>query len=1275
MDTIDRVLSDEEGIIPATAGQQGQQLSSVSSGESISDVAYGTDDDGSSPLVTYAMLLREAVDKLDTTLHADKYAEDWRTRVWWDRFASAPKYQFYDLCLGLYTGLQLMREPENEECAHLYTIYIQYLADQLEKWCVEIGDNLPADKGIGEDQRKGVAALKKFVDEHRASLVREGIAINDRIGDWQQSALDTLSNSGVIKKNLPLDLAHGMPLAWSDEAVVAYVFQDIMCTMYSGLNRGERIVTGLSNDGRFVEIRFLFGNHFSDAGEWMFRLYNREDHPDPFDPRLQFGWQRDLLDMTGGKLNIEDTATGGVVTISLPVLQGPRPASKSVSAAQAAMSGDGLKPFNSTAAAAPAPPAAEAADTVSTTGKVDLQEWPVVPAIDIAKDPYRGAEECLYYIYELTRYARAVEQPDTMVRGQRMIDDLGNLNHSLMNAGSAVANGKVSAAVIDTVRETRRKAKDSMGLFLKSTGVPNGYAERVRAAFAKAEEAIDRIIGDLTREVPVVSAPANQAGGRTVLQRFRSFNVDLVKSRILWIYRPPSGSPEHQAYVVLLMINNRNVLVNEGAIEVAYDIYTAPVDEAGTWHGLEKVLDNRQSFVRLRFDSQYRLLAPSPGTGQWDEIVTRERNSEKYPWLNSFLKERLTGLVGRSFDPLSRGIDDEFYSSGTGAARTAAGTPDRVNCEVNFSDRMNDEITKRDLEYLFINSKTLEKTLKRVNGIDCSKADIGKVVVSPYSFAGTHRDVYAVKVTSAEGQFNEAEFILKISRTRHIPWDPTDIVLAHDAQTKIINEKLGIPFGVIESLRDGSLAVTGPLYRSRTFDESIRGYKEQMLVVKEAVSVWKKLGGYFVWEPHRNQFMIDYSKDGHAISAHLIDKGHHRIRPDVHPRIYMEEKEEELVPVSRDVDLTDLSAWLLPVTASEVIFSLIDNLEVPPPARETDSSDPDASMTSESDFIEIDPKAVVRGIVEALGPADAAAFFTEMFRVHTHRRKEYLIKIVDALKSLSHPVYMAAMAETAGGGEGTAHRAVAALNAEVRNEGGIRLCVSKLHGTCQKLRAPSKFKFCLPVDVLRNSPDIALALESAGLLKQRSQEADAIEFELVITGVTDNDAGLIDGFATDGIRKALRLPGKFTVSGIPEAEIRQEAERLGYSASDPKGRVAVIHDFFAETLADGEYMAIATDPLKTKDDAHKLQTEIETDFGRDLQDKKVSICILVGPETGKGMFSLSGMIDGWLEKLDDALARDDIPYVISIITPVPAPLTPELEAAMKTLWEAISTAA
>ena len=91
-------------------------------------------------------------------------------------------------------------------------------------------------------------------------------------------------------------------------------------------------------------------------------------------------------------------------------------------------------------------------------------------------------------------------------------------------------------------------------------------------------------------------------------------------------------------------------------------------------------------------------------------------------------------------------------------------------------------------------------------------------------------------------------------------------------------------------------------------------------------------------------------------------------------------------------------------------------------------------------------------------------------------------------------------------------------------------------------------------------------------------------------------------------------------------------------------------------------MAIATDAVNEKE-AKALKNEIETDLQAVLKRENVSVRIIVKPEDGISMYSLSKIINDWLSDINQ-----DKLSTISKISPIPVPLTPELKKIMMEAW-------
>jgi chemotaxis methyl-accepting protein methylase/ribosomal protein S18 acetylase RimI-like enzyme len=228
--------------------------------------------------------------------------------------------------------------------------------------------------------------------------------------------------------------------------------------------------------------------------------------------------------------------------------------------------------------------------------------------------------------------------------------------------------------------------------------------------------------------------------------------------------------------------------------------------------------------------------------------------------------------------------------------------------------------------------------------------------------------------------------------------------------------------------------------------------------------------------------------------------------------------------------------------------------------------------------------------------------------------------------------------------------------------------VSALGGsTTQGVKNVSKLRLCVPVDVLKESADIALALNKLGNLR------GAVPFELVVTGVEgEEDKKMIEALNRSDIQQALKLPENLTVSVITEDRIQKIIEAGKFKGNNLVKRRAEIIGFLSSIdrrLEPNEYMAIATDGV-SKDDAIKLQKK----FLKDRLEKNISIRVLVRPGIGRkrSMYSLSKIINNWLTNI-----KNDHPSTVKIILPVtvsPAEMIQRLDEAIRAAWEVLRRA-
>jgi hypothetical protein len=232
----------------------------------------------------------------------------------------------------------------------------------------------------------------------------------------------------------------------------------------------------------------------------------------------------------------------------------------------------------------------------------------------------------------------------------------------------------------------------------------------------------------------------------------------------------------------------------------------------------------------------------------------------------------------------------------------------------------------------------------------------------------------------------------------------------------------------------------------------------------------------------------------------------------------------------------------------------------------------------------------------------------------------------------------------------------------------LNTAVSKLSGVTQRIMDASKFRLCIPIEVLKNSADIALALSRLGMLNTYTRRGGRIPFELVVTGVTREDIDIINSLKDKDIRIALNLPENLTVTIITEAEIQKRAQWMNIDGTNPQIRAEIVKQLSLESqeLTEAEYMAIATDAVDDKDKETLLKQ-----LKKELEDN-ISIRVLVKPETGRNMFSLSNIIDDWLKDIQEghkSTIRIILPTLVS-----PAEMIEKLDEAIRNAWKVLAAA-
>lgn len=245
-------------------------------------------------------------------------------------------------------------------------------------------------------------------------------------------------------------------------------------------------------------------------------------------------------------------------------------------------------------------------------------------------------------------------------------------------------------------------------------------------------------------------------------------------------------------------------------------------------------------------------------------------------------------------------------------------------------------------------------------------------------------------------------------------------------------------------------------------------------------------------------------------------------------------------------------------------------------------------------------------------------------------------------------------------------RTFESLNSTVRKS-DLNKPASQFSGTCQKTYDISGMRFYVPVEIMKNSADVTITLNRVGMLNSSIKEGSVL-FELIVTGVTDNDMALISGLNRKDVKEALNLPENLKVGIISENEIRERAKLAIVDAADPKNRAEIIKQLSLEArpLEQGEVMAIVTDAV-TEEKAKELEALLKPELA-----DNISIRIAVSPESGKSIFSLSSIISDWLKDIHEGRKS-----TINIVLPAilsPAEMIRQLENAVRSAWRVLAAA-
>lgn len=95
-------------------------------------------------------------------------------------------------------------------------------------------------------------------------------------------------------------------------------------------------------------------------------------------------------------------------------------------------------------------------------------------------------------------------------------------------------------------------------------------------------------------------------------------------------------------------------------------------------------------------------------------------------------------------------------------------------------------------------------------------------------------------------------------------------------------------------------------------------------------------------------------------------------------------------------------------------------------------------------------------------------------------------------------------------------------------------------------------------------------------------------------------------------------------------------------------------------------MAIATEDV-SKTETQKLEGQLRPELE---ENKNISILVLESPKAGESVFSLSNILNNWLEAIQDG--RNSIIAIIEAIPITPAKMARQLEQAIRNLWMTLS---
>ncbi|MBN2145263.1 MAG: hypothetical protein JW774_11630 [Candidatus Aureabacteria bacterium] len=302
-------------------------------------------------------------------------------------------------------------------------------------------------------------------------------------------------------------------------------------------------------------------------------------------------------------------------------------------------------------------------------------------------------------------------------------------------------------------------------------------------------------------------------------------------------------------------------------------------------------------------------------------------------------------------------------------------TPDKFDferSELSEQDRLH-------IIRLFNRSQLLPHTLNSFFPVSFQKEDIAGVEIEKTGDKSKYRNVYRVTVRL---RTEDTPYSFALKMTKKFKSDYYAVL--HEVTTVILNDLTGEPkgfFGAIPANHDPEqvrFVLTEPFFDPSewiSFNILKEDRKAQAAVIRESVRIWKKPGGFFIFDAYKNQFVLRRTPEG-DYEAHLIDKGL------VHPRgdildmgIYdIKADPESGEPVSipsAKMNLYDLRNWAMAFDEDALIYNLIINAGLSPEQLGEDGFMAEGGQ----DIYRYETESLVLGVIGALGPVEARVFF------------------------------------------------------------------------------------------------------------------------------------------------------------------------------------------------------------------------------------------------------------------------------------------------------------